>query len=172
MIIYNGRKNFEDAIAFIMKWEVGSKPNGGYTNDPRDPGGETKYGISKRAYPDINIKNLTLGDAEVIYYNDYWKKCNCQSMTSALALIVFDSAVNQGAPTAAKLLQRTIKTKPDGIIGPKTIERTRLWNTENLIEKFASRRAMRYCAANRIKLYGPGWFNRLMDAVTESVKIL
>ena len=47
---------------------------GGYVNDPTDPGGETNYGISKRAYPKIDIKALTKHEAVKIYYKDYWVK--------------------------------------------------------------------------------------------------
>lgn len=59
-------EQFEQAIAFTLSWE------GGYVNDPNDPGGETKYGISKKSYGHLDIKNLTVEQAEAIYYEDYW----------------------------------------------------------------------------------------------------
>ena len=58
--------NFLRAVKEVLKIE------GGYVNNPNDRGGETKYGISKRAYPNVDIKNLTLDKAKQIYYNDYW----------------------------------------------------------------------------------------------------
>jgi hypothetical protein len=61
-------EHFERAVAFVLRHE------GGYVNDPRDPGGETKYGISKRAYPRLDIKGLTEADAKEIYRRDYWEK--------------------------------------------------------------------------------------------------
>ncbi len=61
-------ENFEKAMTFIFKWE------GGYVNDGNDPGGETNFGISKRAYPNLDIKNLTKDEAKQIYYRDYWEK--------------------------------------------------------------------------------------------------
>lgn len=64
-------ENFEKAVAFVLRHE------GGYTNDNRDPGGETKFGISKRAYPSLDIKNLTEEQAKVIYRRDYWDRAGC-----------------------------------------------------------------------------------------------
>ena len=84
--------NFTLALTFSLRWEGGDK----YTNDPVDPGGETKYGISKRAYPDVDIKSLTLEEATLLYKKDYWDKAGCESMEKQLAIVVFDSAVNCG----------------------------------------------------------------------------
>ena len=83
-------KTFEDALKFVLKWE------GGYSNDPNDPGGETKFGISKRSYPNLDIKNLTLKQAKEIYFQNYWLKAGCDKLTSPLDIIVFDTAVNMG----------------------------------------------------------------------------
>jgi len=78
----------------IFKWE------GGYVNDSRDPGGETKYGISKRAYPNVDIANLTKDAAWAIYERDYWLAAGCDRMTPGMALMVFDAAVNCGVGRA------------------------------------------------------------------------
>lgn len=93
--------NFDRCIPFVLKWE------GGYVNHPDDPGGETKYGISKRAYPDLDIKSLTLDDAKSIYRRDYWDASNCDSFDLPLAVVVFDSAVNCGVGRAKTWLSRT-----------------------------------------------------------------
>ena len=89
--------NFERAIAFVLKWE------GGYVNDPKDPGGETKYGISKRAHPTLDIKSLTEAQAKEIYRTDYWQAANCHVLEWPLCLVVFDTAVNMGAARAQEL---------------------------------------------------------------------
>ena len=78
----------------IFKWE------GGYVNDRTDPGGETKYGISKRAHPDVDIAALTKVTAWAIYERDYWLAAGCDRMTPGMALLVFDSAVNCGVSRA------------------------------------------------------------------------
>jgi Glycosyl hydrolase 108 len=82
--------NFTRALQFTSKWE------GGYVNDPQDPGGVTKYGISKRSYPKLDIENLTREQANEIYYKDYWLTSGCDSLPGPLCLVAFDSAVNHG----------------------------------------------------------------------------
>lgn len=85
-----GSDNFHKAMPFVMKWE------GGYVNDPKDPGGETKFGISKRAYPNLNIKELTEKDAYSVYYFDYWRPLHLDDVPFELAVSLFDAAINCG----------------------------------------------------------------------------
>lgn len=87
--------SFPEALKFVLERE------GGYVNDPADPGGETKYGISKKAYPNVDIRNLTPELAGTIYQNDYWGPSGCEHLTPGMALVVFDSAVNVGVARAA-----------------------------------------------------------------------
>lgn len=93
------RQNFEKAIKFIFKWE------GGYVNDPLDPGGETKYGISKRSYPNVDIRELTEQDAKDLYWRDYWDKAGCEDLPWPMCLVVLDAAVNHGVSRARKFLE-------------------------------------------------------------------
>lgn len=79
---------FAAALELLLHFE------GGYVNDPNDAGGETKYGISKRAYPNLDIASLTKSDAAEIYLRDYWDACRCSEMPEPLSLSVFDYAVN------------------------------------------------------------------------------
>ncbi len=88
--------DFRKALQFTLKWEVGNKPNGGYTNDPADPGGETKYGIAKRYHPSVDIKNLTPEQAASIYANEYWDAAGCDSIPFPFNVAVFDTAVQPG----------------------------------------------------------------------------
>ena len=83
-------ENFNLALTFSLRWE------GGYSFDKEDPGGETKFGISKRAYPDVDIKSLTRQEAELIYKRDYWDKIGADKMDKQLSIVCFDSAVNCG----------------------------------------------------------------------------
>lgn len=94
--------DFKTAMAFVLKWEGGAK----YTNDPKDPGGETKFGISKRAHPEEDIKNLTPQRALEIYANDYWHKVGCDDIPSPLNIVVFDTAVNCGVGRAKDWLRK------------------------------------------------------------------
>jgi lysozyme family protein len=84
---------------------------GGYVNDPDDPGGETKYGISKKAFPKEDIKNLTIVRAKDIYYTKYWKPSKAYLIPDELQHIYFDMCVNFGIIGAGKVLQRAINGK-------------------------------------------------------------
>jgi len=150
------------AIRAVLKHE------GFYSFDPDDPGGETKYGISKRAYPKLDIKSLTQDDAARIYYNDYWQKLSCAEMYPGLSYTVFDCAVNQGTGFAAKALQRCIGENPDGIIGPSSLATLRqVKDSFDLLVYFHKRRALRYAAIVRSRprkaKYIVGWLTRLFD---------
>ena len=111
---------FKDAVKIVLKHE------GGYVNDPVDPGGETNMGISKKAYPFLDIKNLTIKQASDIYFKDYWLKAKVSKVPEELRMIYFDMVVNMGRSRAVKILQEAIsakgvKTTIDGGIGPQTI---------------------------------------------------
>jgi lysozyme family protein len=102
--------------------DVVLRNEGGYVNDHDDPGGETKYGISKRAFPDVDIQGLTIEEAKDIYFEKYWKPLNIDTLTDAnAALQIFDFAVNAGLSRAVKTAQRLSGTYVDGKIGPNTI---------------------------------------------------
>ena len=92
--------NFRVAMAFVRKWE------GGYVNDPDDPGGETKYGISKRAYPQEDIKNLTRERAEFLYKRDYWDPLDLDKYPQDKAIVLFNVAVNMGKERAKDFAER------------------------------------------------------------------
>ena len=93
--------NFTKALKFVLKEE------GGYVNNPDDNGGETNFGISKNAFPNKDIKHLTVEDAIEIYKQQYWNRCQCQYFTYPIALIVFDAAVMSGISRASKWLQKS-----------------------------------------------------------------
>jgi len=91
---------------------------GGYSNNPADPGGETNWGISKRSYPNVNIKKLTREGARVIYKKDFWDRISAGKLPDSVAYQVFDFAVNSGIETAIRYLQRAIGVADDGHWGP------------------------------------------------------
>ena len=94
---------------------------GGLVHHPSDPGGLTKYGISQRAYPLLEIRQLTKADAVAIYLNDYLRHYQLHKLQSPRnAEIVCDWLVNSG-PLIIKPLQRTLRVEPDGVIGPQTL---------------------------------------------------
>ena len=113
---------------------------GGYVNDPKDPGGETKYGISKRSYPDVDIAALTLEQAQAIYLRDYWMRARCDELPPAIAFLVFDCAVNSGIGQAIRFLQRAVGVADDGLIGPMTIAAVSRVDVESLASRFLGQR--------------------------------
>ena len=113
---------FDQIINDVLEHE------GGYVNDPLDLGGETKYGITKRWYPEVDIKNLSTNDAVNIYYNDYWKPSKAEDLPGDIRKTYFDMCVNMGQKQAVKVLQDAINSQKrtkllvDGYIGPQTIK--------------------------------------------------
>lgn len=141
-------------LPLILRYE------GGYVDHPSDPGGETKYGISKRSYPDLDIQHLTIEDAGEIYYRDYWQVCRCDDLPRALALSVFDSAVNQGTHAAIKLLQDAVAVDTDGILGSVTLEAARHGTLGNHLASFTTARILRYTNTRNFDVFGRGWVAR------------
>jgi hypothetical protein len=92
---------FYDALSFTLSWE------GGYVNDPEDPGGETKWGIAKTFHPDLDIKNLTPAEAARIYYEEYWEPSWCDMLPAPLSTVMFDTAVLCGPGRAKQFLRES-----------------------------------------------------------------
>jgi lysozyme family protein len=111
---------FERAMDFVLEWE------GGYVNHPSDPGGETNYGISKKSYPDVDIKNLRKDQAMNIYRKYYWYEIRGDELPSAIAIAVMDYAVNSGVKRASRALQNLVHAEVDGQIGPLTIKQVQI----------------------------------------------
>jgi lysozyme family protein len=117
---------------FALAFDLVVGHEGGYTNNPQDPGNwtggkvgvgsckGTKYGISAASYPDLDIAGLTLAQAQEIYRRDYWDRAGCPDMSPRLALAVFDAAVNNGVGRAVRWVQGAVGVTVDGSYGPQT----------------------------------------------------
>ena len=116
------KTTFDEIIDVVLEHE------GGYVNDPTDTGGETKYGISKRAYPDEDIKELTIERAKELYKKDYWDRFKVESFPDRIRHIFVDMCINMGGGRATKILQEACNSKNsykidvDGGIGKDTIK--------------------------------------------------
>lgn len=144
-------------ISVIMDLE------GGYVNDPNDPGGETKYGISKAAYPNVDIKNLTPEQAQFYYFRDYWTPLSCDKLSQPLDLYVFDAGVNQGIHHAKVMLQEVCHVTVDGEIGPQTLQAAAGLNPP---KRYLAHRIMYYSVSKHWQEYGEGWAMRLFKLCT------
>lgn len=150
---------------------------GRYVNDPDDRGGETKFGISKRAYPELDIKNLTIEQAKEIYLKDYWQECGLDAVENyEIAHEIFDTGVNMGVVIAKKIFQKALnylnrnqRDFPDlivdGIIGRKTILAYDRVDKRILLKVLNGLQFMRYTQIvdydPRQEKYFNGWMKRV-----------
>lgn len=149
--------HFERAFEIVVGME------GGFVNDPHDPGGRTIYGITERDHPDLWAGGIpTIAAAQQRYREQYWALVHGDDLPWPLALFVFDAAVNQGVLPAIKMLQRALQTTQDGIIGRQTLmlaKNSKPWHAA----AFMAYRAMRYQGTRNFDRYGDGWYTRLFE---------
>ena len=152
-------------MSFDRAFELLIGLEGGYVNDPNDPGGETKFGISKRAYPALDIVSLTAVDAKRVYRRDYWEFVSGDALPWPLSYFVFDAAVNQGVSPAIRMLQQTVGVDADGLIGPQTLSAVGKFPLDELCALYLATRGTRYASTAHFKQFGKGWFKRLFLAL-------
>ena len=154
--------NFDVAFEKLIGHE------GGYVNDARDPGGETKFGISKRAYPDEDIAGITLEYAKHIYRRDYGDAVQAEYLPDAVRFDLFDAAVNSGVRQAVKWLQLAAKAEPDGTVGPKTLLAVRMADPQLLAKRFNGQRLRFMADLKTWPSFGRGWARRIADNLLEA----
>lgn len=154
--------DFETAFARLIGHE------GGYQNDPKDRGGETKFGISKRSYPGEDIAGLTLERAREIYLRDYWTPAGCDAVPHGIKFDLFDMAVNSGVKPAIKALQKACGTTPDGILGPKTLAAVQAMPDSRLVARFNGARLAFMADAPTWPAHGRGWARRIASNLMEA----
>lgn len=156
------KQDWDESITFVLKMEGGVVAE----NDPNDPGGWTKFGISQKAYPNIDIKNLSVEEAREIYRRDYWAPCQCDELPRPFAIAIFDMAVNQGVKTATRTMQIALGVTVDGVIGPKTITAAKKASTRTF-NKFLAERLCAYhrlmVAKPNLGVYAMNWFHRTIS---------
>lgn len=155
---------FDEAFEILVGHE------GGYTNNPADPGGETKFGICKRSYPDVDIKNLTLDAAKAIYRRDYWNKLGMDSLPPEVVYSLFDCAVNSGISQACKLLQRAVGAREDGVIGQVTIAQAKSISPLQLVVRLNATRLQFMTELKGWESFGKGWARRVAEVLLQTVK--
>jgi lysozyme family protein len=148
---------------------------GSLSDNPGDEGGETKYGISQRQYPSLNIAALTIADAAAIYYRDWWTRFNFGALPGPIGAKAFDLAVNMGPRSAIICLQRATRAcghavPEDGDIGPITISAASAADAAALLAAFRSEAAAYYRlltdggnAADSNSKFLTGWLNRAYE---------
>lgn len=134
---------------------------GGYVNDPRDPGGETQWGISKRSYPTLNIRALTREEAKAIYRRDFWERVRGDELPEAMAFQALDAAVNHGIGNAVRWLQRAAGVADDGVVGAITLRALRNADPDDLVLAFNAERLEFYAKLSDFSAFGRGWIRRV-----------
>jgi len=160
-------------LSFIKAFDLLIELEGGYVDDPQDLGGETKFGISKRAYPDLDVKHLTIEDVKKIYYTDYWLKANCDKLPERLAIIHFIASVNVGIKRAIKILQKALNRQnlgviEDGIFGKQTLSAVIGANLDLLLRDYTLILIDYYSQIARrknLRKFLRGWVRRALRAL-------
>ena len=130
--------DFDKAIEITLKFE------GGLSDHVNDKGGLTKYGISQKAYPGVDIRALTLEKAKEIYKRDYWAPMHCDEVMWPVNLCLFDHAVNSGVPRVKNIFQYILKVNVDGKIGFRTIASANLADPIDLSKRLLDQRTVNF----------------------------
>ena len=151
--------NFDQAFDKLMGFE------GGYTDNPNDPGGETCWGVTKseaiaNGYTG-KMKDFPVELAKEIYYQKYWGKVQADQLPDVLRYAVFDAAVNSGPKQSIKWLQRAVGEQEDGSLGPKTMASVNAMSTDAILRRMLAQRLLFMAALPAWEPFGKGWARRV-----------
>ena len=166
--------NYDKCLETILHHE------GGYVNHPKDPGGETNLGVTKRVYQEHggtkDMKDLLVEDVAPIYKKGYWDKMKGDDLPGGLDLCVFDFGVNAGPGRAAKFLQQMIGTTVDGGIGPNTLAKLEEYIRENgeheAVNKYQEMRQKYYENLSTFATFGKGWTRRVEETTKLALDLI
>ena len=169
-------ENYQKCLDMILHHE------GGYVNHPKDPGGETNLGVTKRVYEEWggtkDMKDLEVEDVAPIYRKNYWDRTKADELPSGLDLCVFDFGVNAGTGRAAKYLQRLIGTVADGGIGPNTLKALdefiskQEYGVKDTILKYQAARQDYYESLSTFETFGKGWTRRVKETTQSALDMV
>jgi lysozyme family protein len=168
------KSNYAECLETILHHE------GGYVNHPKDPGGETNLGVTKRVYEewggDKDMKDLTVDDVAPIYEKNYWHRVKGDELPSGLDLCVFDFGVNAGTGRAAKYLQNMVGATADGAIGPGTLKAVSAYvdseGIEGAIRNYQSARQSYYEQLKTFETFGRGWTRRVTETTEKALTLI
>ena len=161
---------------------------GGYTEDPRDPGnhlpdgraGCTNLGVTQTAWEAFvghqvsnqDMRDLTPEKIEPFYKAKYWDAVRADELPSGLDYLVFDFAINAGPGRSIKCLQSAVGTTPDGGLGPKTMQAVMEHDRTDLVEKFSQAKLDFYRSRPTFATYGNGWTSRVASVKKQAESML
>jgi lysozyme family protein len=136
--------DYRECLDLVLKSE------GGWVNNPKDPGGETNLGVTKAVWeeyvghPVQTMKNLTKDDVAPLYEQKYWRACYGEVLPRGLDFLCFSFGINAGSGRSVKLLQQSLGLVSDGVIGPKVMQKLRESNIADVIKSFSESRREYY----------------------------
>ena len=159
------KDNFEQCLALVLKHE------GGYVNNPKDPGGMTNLGVTKRVWEEYvghtvdEAAMRALGPADVapLYKKNYWDKIHGDELPAGVDYACFDLAVNSGVGRAAKILQKALGVNPDGAIGPATLNAVASCNPREVASEICDLRLGFLQSLPTFDTFGKGWSRRVAE---------
>jgi lysozyme family protein len=166
--------NFDQSLKLVLKSE------GGYVNNPKDPGGETMMGVTKNAWStwlkrpiaDGEMAKLTVADITPFYKALYWDKSYCNQLPTGIDYMVFDASVNMGVGQSIRLLQKSLGCVPDGVIGPNTMKAINDADAKTMIDKFSAQKEQFYRSLKLFSVFGNGWLKRNAEVQQNALKML
>jgi lysozyme family protein len=157
---------------------------GGFSNNPRDPGGITNLGVTKRAWEawvghsvtEQDMRQLTPAIVAPFYRANYWNAVHGDSFPVGIALCLFHCAVNAGPKRAATLLQGIVGAVPDGAIGAGTQAAVRAFlsarGEQALVAAFQDALRAYYRSLSTFEVFGRGWLNRARDVEQQALALV
>lgn len=166
--------NFNNSLALVLKSE------GGYSDNPVDPGGRTNLGVTQSVWEEWVghpvdekvMRNLTPEYVAPMYKKKFWQPCFGDDLPKGLDYAVFDFAVNAGPGRAVKTLQSAIGCLPDGVIGAKTMGAINDADVCSVIQNFCNARAEFYKGLKTFPVFGKGWLNRIEDVKLNATNMI
>jgi len=167
-------ENFDHSLDLVLKSE------GGFVNNPKDPGGMTNLGVTANTWANFKGRNtnekemrsLTRDDVAPLYEKKYWDACKCDDLPSGIDYLVFDFAVNSGPGRSVKTLQRALGLPEDGAVGPVTIQTIDVMDKTELIARFSDAKKQFYESLPTFATFGNGWLKRVDEARVNASNML
>lgn len=166
--------NFDKSLACVLVSE------GGYVNNPSDPGGMTNLGVTKATWEEwvghpVDEKTMRSLTPEIVgpmYKRKYWDKVQGDVLPIAIDYVCFDAAVNSGPGRAIKLLQGVVGADIDGMLGPKTLAAIVAFDAKDLIQDYSKRRLSFMMSLPKWSVFGGGWKKRVQDVERNAIAML
>ncbi|HCQ9810041.1 glycoside hydrolase family 108 protein [Acinetobacter baumannii] len=153
-------------ITFDEVFERTIGHEGGYVNNPKDPGGETNWGITIATARENgftnSMKSMTRAQAKEIYRVAFWKRAKCDQFTGAISYQIFDAAVNHGIGNAIRMLQRAVGVLDDGKVGDETLGAIKKMTLDDVLVLFIAERLEFYTKLSTFNSFGRGWARRVV----------